>query len=108
MKLKSKSQLTGRELCDLEGIIFNYIADINPNDAEKSKKEAVQMVNENWEDILIACYTNADGSAITDTNVPARMMILQDFDKIIGFVLDRSEDKKESLEGKSLKQIKRR
>jgi hypothetical protein len=95
MKLKTKAQMTGRELCDLEGVIFPYLADMDKNDQDKAKKAAVNMVNDNWEFILSACYLNDDGTMIEDTEVPARMMILQDFDKIIGFVMGSDEKKPE-------------
>lgn len=105
MKLKTKNQMTGRELCDLEGVIFPYLADMDKSDQTKAQKAAVEMVNENWEAILTACYVNDDGSKITDTNIPARMTILQDFDKIIGFVLGNDQEKTET---KKPQQIKRR
>lgn len=97
MKLKTKAQMTGRELCDLEGVIFPYLADMDKEDQGKVKKAAVEMVNDNWETILTACYLNDDGTVITDTEVPARMMILQDFDKIIGFVMGSDEKKPEGV-----------
>jgi hypothetical protein len=95
MKLKTKAQMTGRELCDLEGVFFPYLADMDKEDQNKAKKAAVEMVNDNWEFILSACYLNDDGTVITNTEVPARLMILHDFDKIIGFVMGSDEKKTE-------------
>jgi hypothetical protein len=106
MKLKTKAQMTGRELCNLEGVIFPYLADMDKEDQNKAKKAAFNMVNDNWEFILSACYLNDDGSVITNTEVPTRFMILQDFDKIIGFVMGGDEKKPEG--GKAPQQIKRR
>jgi hypothetical protein len=106
MILKTKAQMTGRELCDLEGVIFPYIADMDKADQSKARKAAVDMVNDNWELILSSCYLNDDGTVIEDTEVPARMMILQDFDKIIGFVMGTAEKKPEG--GKAPQRIKKR
>ena len=106
MKLKTKAQMNGKELCELEGVIFPYLADMDGGDTSANKKAAINMVNDNRETILRTCYLNDDGTEITDFDIPSRMTIMQDFEKILGFVLGDAAKKPEGA--KAPQQIKKR
>ena len=105
MILKQKSQMTGKELCDIEGLIFPIIADSEEN-KESQKKAFIGLIKDNGTEIVKLCYTKDDGSKIEEINEEYRFKVMQDFPRIMEFVF---EIPKEQDEGKPQPQrIKKR
>jgi len=90
MKLKSKNNMTGKELCDLEGIIFPMLSKY-PELSSKDMSVMQEFISENGEDIVKICYVSDNGNAIAAIEEPYRMKLLQDFQEIIGFIMDVEE-----------------
>ena len=95
MILKQKSQMTGRELCDVEGLIFPIIA--KADETQKAQKDAfVELINNDGEQLVKLCYTNDDGSKIEQVNEKYRFQIMQDFPHIMEFVFETPKEAKGS------------
>ena len=104
MILKEKSQMTGKELCDIEGLIFPIIADAEENQ-ESQKKAFIKLINDNGIEIVKLCYTKDDGSKIEEVNEKYRFQIMQDFPHIMEFVFETPKEQ----EGKpQVQRIKKR
>lgn len=110
MKLKDKSKLTGKELCEIEGILFplmmkrdNLLASLNPNDKESQSKIAetgMSLINgliiDHGIEIVKLCYVDDNGNEIKEVNFPFRMKLLEDMEKITAFIFEeKSEGKSE-------------
>lgn len=87
MKLKQKSQMTGRELCDLEGIIFDVILD-GGQTREAQMESFMKIIKTNGEEIVKLCYTKEDGAKIEEVNEPYRRKMLEDFPYIMEFIFE--------------------
>ena len=100
MKLKSKNQMTGKELCDLEGIIFPMLSQF-PELSIKDIKVMSDFIADNGEEIIKLCYVSDNGNAIQSVDEPYRMKLLEDFQNIINFIMDTGADD----EGKPEKKV---
>ena len=103
MKLKSKNQMTGKELCDLEGIIFPMLSQF-PELSKKDVKVISDFVTDNGEEIVKLCYVSDNGNAIQNVDEPYRMKLLEDFQEIISFIMDTGADDEGKL-GKKVTKI---
>jgi len=78
MIFKGIENLTGRELCDIEDMLFPYISKISEDNTDEQKKEmAVQIVTDHGIELLNICYTDDEGNDLTDETIqPYKMLIL--------------------------------
>ena len=90
MKLREKAQLTGKELCDLEGIVFPVMAGLNENSTDKEKQEAlVGMVSRRGKDIVKLCYLDEYNHKFDKVEMPYRIVLTEDMPKIIEYIFGK-------------------
>ena len=87
MKLKNKSQMTGRELCDLEGYVFPILSSFG-EDADSQKKAFLELIKNDGENVVKLCYTKDDGSKLEEINETYRFALMTDMPNILSFILD--------------------
>jgi hypothetical protein len=80
MVFKGIENLTGKELCEIEGMIFPYIAKMNENDPMEVKKDAtIEIAITHGEKIAYICYTDDKGNPLTDDTIePYRMRVMEE------------------------------
>jgi hypothetical protein len=91
MKLKQKSQMTGRELCDLEGYIFPILASFDEANQEAQKKAFLDLVKTDGEEITKLCYTKDDGAKLEEINEAYRFTLMTDLPNILSFIMKTEE-----------------
>lgn len=99
MILKQKSQMTGRELCDLEGLIFPIISLLDENKDKKQMAKAqkdafVDLISKDGQELVKLCYTSDDGLKIEEVAEQYRFRLMQDFPHIMAFVFETTQDEK--------------
>ena len=94
MKLKNKSQMTGRELCDLEGYVFPILSSFG-EDANSQKKAFLELIKNDGENVVKLCYTKNDGSKLEEINEVYRFTLMKDMPNILGFILDTDGQQEE-------------
>jgi hypothetical protein len=87
MKLKTKSQMTNRELCDIEGLIFPIIAEADGS-VSNQKKAFIDLITTSGEELVKLCYTSDNGSKLEEVNEKYRFTLMQDFPIIMSFVFE--------------------
>jgi len=91
MKLKQKAQMTGRELCDLEGYIFPILAGFEEDNEQEQKKVFLELINTDGEELVKLCYTKDDDSKIEEVNEAYRFTLMTDLPNILGFIMNTDE-----------------
>lgn len=95
MILKNKSEMTGRDLCDVEGLLFPLLASADNSTGAIEKKVVMDFVSDHGEELVYLCYTNDDGSPIEEINGAYRIRLLEDFAHITNFFMETEEKKPE-------------
>ena len=93
MLLKNKGQMTGRELCDVEGLLFPLLANANDKTGAIDKKVIMEFVTNSGEELALLCYTNNDGSKMTEINGAYRIKLRENFQHITEFFMEVEEKK---------------
>lgn len=93
MKLKNKSEMTGRQLCDLEEIVFPILLKIEGENPDPDLLSG--LIQKNGDKIVKLCYTLDNGSMIEEINEPYRMQLLQDFPNIFNFIFEEKSSGKQ-------------
>lgn len=99
MKLQDKEKLTGKELCDLEGIIFPVMASLDETSDKKDKQEAlIGIVSRRGKDIVKLCYLDENNHRIEKVEFQYRMRLINDLPIIMSYVFgeQKNEDTKDS------------
>ena len=104
MKLRDKSQLTGKELCDLEGIVFPVMAGLSENSTDKEKQEAlIGMVAKRGKDIVKLCYLDEHNHKFDKVEIPYRMKLTNDMPKIIEYIFGKESGEDNGKKSEAMK-----